>query len=175
MQRAVDVQEHWRNVLPVTELGAQTEVVRKEVLLWRNGPIQPEKGVVFNTGLPEILTGSVVDHVETEQCISCLELQAKKEGRILRRLNQAYCMLNPPIKEMSFTFPALNVTHIMSSCFALNLGLRLKPSQSIQKPLLWIDLSGLTLQSARLHWSLGTPEGGKCTSQTVFGCTNRRA
>lgn len=60
---------------------------------------------------------------------------------------------------MSFTFPALNVTHIMSSCFALNLGLRLKPSQSIQKPLLWIDLSGLTLQSARLHWSLGTPEG----------------
>lgn len=75
---------------------------------------------------------------------------------------------------VTFTFPALNATHIMSSRFALNMGFHLKPGQSTQKALLWRDLLGLTLQSARLHWSLGTPEGGKCTSWTVFGCTNRR-
>lgn len=52
--------------------------------------------------------------------------------------------------------------------------LRLKPGQSTQRALLWRDLLGLTLKSARLHWSLGTPEGGKCTSQTVFASANHR-
>ena len=62
--------------LPVSELRAQSEVVREEVLLWRDGSIQPEEGVVLHTRLPQVFTGPVVHHVETQQRFPALRLCA---------------------------------------------------------------------------------------------------
>lgn len=48
----------------------------EEVFLWGDGPLQPEKGVVLHAGLPQVLTGPVVDHVEAQQCLPSLCLHA---------------------------------------------------------------------------------------------------
>lgn len=40
--------------------------------------VEPKKGMMFNAGLPEVLTGSVVHHVETQHSISRVILYAKK-------------------------------------------------------------------------------------------------
>lgn len=66
---------------PVSELGAQGEVVGEEVLLRRDGPLQPEEGVVLHAGFPQVLTGPVVDHVEAEQRLTRLGLCAARRGR----------------------------------------------------------------------------------------------
>ena len=67
--------------LPVAELGAQGEVVGEEVLLRRDGPVQTEEGVVLHTGLPQVLTGPVVDHVKTQQRLPCLVLGERQRDR----------------------------------------------------------------------------------------------
>lgn len=59
---------------PVSEFRAQGEVVSKEVLLWWDGPLQPEECVMLHTGLPQVFTGSIVHHVETQQCFPGLTL-----------------------------------------------------------------------------------------------------
>lgn len=63
-------------LLPVSELWAQGEVVSKEVLLWGDGALQPEEGVVLHAGFPQVLTSPVVDHVETQQRLPSLHLCA---------------------------------------------------------------------------------------------------
>lgn len=52
--------------------------------------------------------------------------------------------------------------------FAIDMNHHSKPGKSSQKALLWRDLLGLTLQTARLHRSLETLVGGKCTLRTVL-------
>lgn len=63
--------------LPVSELWAQCEVMSKEVLLRWDGPLQPEEGVVLHAGLPQVLTGPIVHHVETQQRLPSLSLSSK--------------------------------------------------------------------------------------------------
>lgn len=46
----------------------------EEVLLWWDGPLQPEECVVLHAGLPQVFTGPVVHHVETQQCLPGLVL-----------------------------------------------------------------------------------------------------
>lgn len=46
----------------------------KEVLLGRDGSLQPEERVVLHAGLPQVLTGPVVHHVETQQCFPAFVL-----------------------------------------------------------------------------------------------------
>lgn len=46
----------------------------KEVLLRGNRTVEPKKGVMFDAGLPEVLTGPVVHHVKTQHSISRLIL-----------------------------------------------------------------------------------------------------
>lgn len=59
---------------PVSEFWAQSEVVSEEVLLWWDGPLQPEEGVVLHAGLPQVFTGPIVHHVETQQRFPGLSL-----------------------------------------------------------------------------------------------------
>lgn len=61
-------------ISPVSELGAQGEVVSKEVLLRGDGPLQPKEGVVLHASLPQVLTGPIVHHVETQKCLPGLIL-----------------------------------------------------------------------------------------------------
>lgn len=70
-----------KNVLlsPVSEFWAQGKVVCKEVLLGWYGSLQPEECVVLYAGLPQVLTGPVVHHVETQQCFPGFAL-FKEEG-----------------------------------------------------------------------------------------------
>lgn len=55
----------------------------EEVFLWRDGPLQPEKGVVLHAGLPQVLTGPVVDHVEAQQRLSTLRLCVGKKHQFM--------------------------------------------------------------------------------------------
>lgn len=65
---------------PVSELRAQCEVMGEKVLLWWYRPLQSEEGVVLDTGLPQVLAGSIVDHVETQQHLPRLCLCAVSEN-----------------------------------------------------------------------------------------------
>lgn len=46
----------------------------EEVLLGGDGLLQPEEGVVLHAGLPQVLAGPVVHHVEAQQRLSGLRL-----------------------------------------------------------------------------------------------------
>lgn len=69
---------------PVSEFWAQGEVVSKEVLLWWDGPLQPEEGVVFHAGFPQVFTSPIVYHVETQQRFPRFVLFT--ENNVIRRL-----------------------------------------------------------------------------------------
>lgn len=69
------------SLIPVSELGAQGEVVGEEVLLRRDGSFKSKEGVVLHTGLPQVLTGPVVHHVETQQRLPGLCLCARRRRR----------------------------------------------------------------------------------------------
>lgn len=53
----------------------------KEVLLWWDGPLQPEEGVVLHTGLPQVFTCPIVHHVETQQRLPGLSLCAGRRKK----------------------------------------------------------------------------------------------
>lgn len=53
----------------------------EEVLLRWDGPLQPEEGVVLHAGLPQVLTGPVVDHVEAQQSLPGLILLTTQQHR----------------------------------------------------------------------------------------------
>lgn len=55
----------------------------EEVLLWWDGPLQPEEGVVLHAGLPQVFTGPVVHHVETQQRLPGLSLCAGRRRQQL--------------------------------------------------------------------------------------------
>lgn len=55
----------------------------KEVLLGWDGSLQPEECVVLHTGLPQVLTGPVVDHVEAQQCFPAFVL-VKENGLVVK-------------------------------------------------------------------------------------------
>ncbi len=63
----------------------------EEVLLWWDGPLQPEEGVVLHTGLPQVFTGSVVHHVETQQRLPGLSLCAGEEKTVSGAIGLAPC------------------------------------------------------------------------------------
>lgn len=46
----------------------------KEVLLGWDGSLQSEECVVLHAGLPQVFTGPVVHHVETQQCFPAFVL-----------------------------------------------------------------------------------------------------
>lgn len=72
----------WEILSPVSELGAQAEVVSEEVFLRRYGPLQPEKSVVFHAGLPQVLTRPVVDHIEAQQGLPGFRLHAEEKTSV---------------------------------------------------------------------------------------------
>lgn len=53
----------------------------EEVFLRGDGPLQPEESVVLHAGLPQVLTSSVVDHVETQQRLPSLCLRVRKKPK----------------------------------------------------------------------------------------------
>lgn len=67
---------------PVSEFWAQGEVVSKEVLLRRDGSLQPEERMVLHTGLPQVFADPVVHHVETQQCVPGLPLFTGRRGQV---------------------------------------------------------------------------------------------
>lgn len=78
---------------PVSEFWAQGEVVRKEVLLWWDGPLQPEERVVLHTGLPQVFTGPIVHHVETQQRFPALILfKRRRQHSLSHSLTPTFCM-----------------------------------------------------------------------------------
>lgn len=54
--------------------------MREEVLLRWDGLLQSEEGVVLHAGLPQVLTGPIVDHVETQQRLPSLILCARRKN-----------------------------------------------------------------------------------------------
>lgn len=51
----------------------------EEVLLRRDGSFQSEEGVVLHAGLPQVLTRSVIDHVEAQQRLPGLSLHEEEK------------------------------------------------------------------------------------------------
>ena len=56
----------------------------KEVLLWWDGPLQPEEGVVLHAGFPQVFTSPIVHHVETQQRFPRLVLFTENYVIIIR-------------------------------------------------------------------------------------------
>lgn len=78
----------------------------EEVLLRWDGPLQPEEGVVLHAGLPQVLTGPVVDHVEAQQSLTGLILLTPQQHRT--STHQSNCSrFNPEIHlELGATTPS---------------------------------------------------------------------
>lgn len=77
----------------------------KEVLLRRDGPLQTEKGVVLHTGLPQILTGTIVDHVKAQQSVPGLSLCPERVGSrplsVCQLIKHCICSINIKKEEVT--------------------------------------------------------------------------